>query len=80
MSTNNAPDFNVYTVEDRGKNEDPFWLKIGAAWKHKDGKGYNLTLSAFPPDKRLVLREPAADDGEEQGDTDKPQRNGRGKR
>ena len=33
------------------------WLKIGAAFEHKDGKGYNLTLQALPTDGRLVLRE-----------------------
>ena len=50
------PDFNVYTVvEQEGK--DPFWLKIGAAWANKDGKGYSITLQALPLDGRLVLRE-----------------------
>ena len=42
MGANSAPSHNVYTVEDRGENEDPFWLKIGAAWPHKDGKGFNI--------------------------------------
>lgn len=65
MGTNSAPSHNVFTVEDRGENEDPFWLKIGAAWAHKDGKGFNVTLSALPPDARLVLREPSeTDDGD----------------
>ena len=58
MATSSAPTYNVFTVEDRGKDEDPFWLKIGAAWPHKDGKGFNISLSALPPDARLVLREP----------------------
>ncbi len=39
-------------------------LKIGAAWPHKDGKGYNVTLSALPPDNRLVLRVPTENDDE----------------
>lgn len=51
------PAFSVFTVEDRGEGNDPFWLKIGAAFPHKDGKGYNLTLQALPADNRLVLRE-----------------------
>jgi hypothetical protein len=67
MGANSAPSHNVYTVEDRGENEDPFWLKIGAAWPHKDGKGFNITLSALPPDARLVLRVPSEPD-----DDDKP--------
>ncbi len=67
MGTNSAPTHNVFTVEDRGEGEDPFWLKIGAAWPHKDGKGFNITLSALPPDNRLVLRVPS-----EQGEDEKP--------
>ena len=66
MATNNMPSFNVYTVEDRGENDDPFWLKIGAAFPHKDGKGFNIVLSAFPIDNRLVLRVPSeTPEGEE---------------
>ncbi len=64
MATNSAPSHSVYTVEDRGEGEDPFWLKIGAAWPHKDGRGFNITLSALPLDSRLVLRVPA-DNAEE---------------
>ena len=65
MATSNAPSHNVYTVEDRGEKEEPFWLKIGAAWAHKDGKGFNVNLSALPPDNRLVLRVPAENGSDE---------------
>ena len=75
MGTNSAPSHNVFTVEDRGDNEDPFWLKIGAAWAHKDGKGFNITLSALPPDKRLVLRVPSETDDEEKAS--RPTRRGK---
>ena len=51
------PTYSVFTVEDRGEGNDPFWLKIGAAFEHKDSRGYNLTLQALPTDGRLVLRE-----------------------
>ena len=64
MGANSAPSHNVFTVEERGDDEDPHWLKIGAAWRHKDGKGFNITLSALPPDARLVLREPSEQDDE----------------
>jgi hypothetical protein len=66
MATSNLPSFNVYTVEDRGDNEDPFWLKIGAAFAHKDGKGFNIVLSAFPLDNRLIMRVPADENGEDE--------------
>ena len=51
------PAFNVYTVEDRGGDKDSYWLKVGAAFPHKDEKGFNLVLQALPTDGRLVLRE-----------------------
>lgn len=50
------PAFNAFSVEER-EGQDPFWLKIGAAFEHKDGKGYNLVLQALPIDGRVVLRE-----------------------
>ena len=73
MATSNMPSFNVYTVEDRGENDDPFWLKIGAAFQHKDEKGYNIVLSAFPIDNRLVLRVPADDAQDEKPGSKTPE-------
>jgi hypothetical protein len=34
------------------------WLEVGAAWPHRDGKGYSLKLDAIPrsPDAQLVIR------------------------
>ena len=59
MATGKLPTHNVFTVEERGKDEDPFWLKIGAAFAHKDGGGFNIVLSAFPIDNRIVMRIPS---------------------
>ena len=53
----NKPAFNAYTVQDRGEGKDAFWLKIGAAFEHKDSRGFNLELQALPIDGRIVLRE-----------------------
>jgi hypothetical protein len=50
------PAYSVFIVEER-EGKDSFWLKIGAAFHHKDGKGLNLVLQALPLDGRLVLRE-----------------------
>ena len=80
MAASNLPSFNVYTVEDRGENEDPFWLKIGAAFSHKDGKGFNIVLSASPPNTRLVMRVPADENGEEEKPKSKPRQNSRSRR
>ena len=34
------------------------WTEIGAAWPHKDGKGFDLHLKVMPLDGRIVIREP----------------------
>jgi hypothetical protein len=48
----------VYSVIERPKQED-FWLNIGAAWPHEDGKGFNVILQALPlhGNGKLVLRD-----------------------
>jgi hypothetical protein len=48
----------VYSVIQRPKQED-FWLNIGAAYPHEDGKGFNIILQALPlhGNGKLVLRE-----------------------
>ena len=65
--TSKGPAFNVYTVDDRD-DDDPFWLKIGAAFPHKDNKGFNVVLSALPTDARLVLREANGQEDEKKPD------------
>jgi hypothetical protein len=68
-------------IEDReGPNgKEAFWLRIGAAWAHKDGKGFNLQLSALPANGgRIVLREFADDEAsDEEGRNAAPQNKGR---
>jgi hypothetical protein len=46
----------VFVVD--GEGDKAFWTKVGAAWAHEDGKGFNVTLSAMPVSGRLVIREP----------------------
>jgi hypothetical protein len=50
------PSHAVYVVD--GEGENAFWTKIGAAWAHEDGEGFNLMLTAFPLSGRLVVRKP----------------------
>ncbi len=51
--TSNLPSHELYLVRDGVKQDDKrFWNRIGAAWPHKDGKGFNVVL-----DGDLVLRE-----------------------
>lgn len=58
-----TPHYDVFVTE-KSENTDPgvdepkaFWTKIGAAWKHGDGKGINIVLKALPLDGNLILRE-----------------------
>lgn len=53
------PTHTVYQVRDFKKADgepDASWTKIGAAWVHKDGHGFNIALEAMPLDGRLVMR------------------------
>ncbi len=52
------PTHAVYQVE--GEGDHAYWTKIGAAWQHEDGDGFNLKLSAVPLTGRVVVRKPKA--------------------
>lgn len=56
--TKNRPSHAVYVVE--GEGESAFWTRIGGAWAHEDGEGFNLQLSCLPLTGRLVIRKPKA--------------------
>lgn len=72
MAGNQTPAFKVFVVEERENNEDSFWTRIGSAWAHKDGKGYNIVLSALPVNGRVVMR--ANDDDAEDEPAKKKQK------
>lgn len=59
-----VPYFNVFTVEEFDSNgkTGKRWTKVGAAFPHKEGSGFNIELRAFPLDGHLVALPP---DGEE---------------
>lgn len=46
MST--KPTHRIIACEDRGEGKKTFYQDIGAAWAHKDGKGFSLKLSYLP--------------------------------
>lgn len=55
----NKPTHRLYAVTKRADKSR--WLEIGAAWSHKDGKGFNLKLDCLPLNgAELVLRVPDA--------------------
>lgn len=39
-----------------GKEEKSYWTKIGSAWVHNDGQGFNIRLKALPVNGEIVIR------------------------
>lgn len=63
-TTTNRPTHRLFHVT--GDGEQSNWTRIGAAWEHKDGKGFNIDLEYLPQKPgRIVLRE-QSDQGEGQ--------------
>ena len=54
-----APTHVAFHVRDT-KDGKGFWTRIGSAWAHKDGKGFNVQIDVVPLDGRITLR--VADD------------------
>ncbi|MGH1416953.1 MAG: hypothetical protein ACRBB0_25945 [Pelagimonas sp.] len=52
----NKPFMLGYTVSPSGDSDKSYWSKIGVAWAHKDGQGFNVRMDALPVDGKLVLR------------------------
>ena len=50
-----TPSHIAYHVRNR-KGSEGFWTRIGSAWAHKDGKGFNIQLETQPTDGRITLR------------------------
>jgi hypothetical protein len=46
----------AYKVRDRGEGRKAIWTRIGSAWQHADGKGFNIQLDAVPLNGRISLR------------------------
>tara|TARA_R110002124_G_scaffold261819_1_gene427774 strand:- start:728 stop:937 length:210 start_codon:yes stop_codon:yes gene_type:complete len=64
-SQTKAPSHAVYVVE--GDGDNAFWTKVGSAWGHDDGDGFNIRLTALPIDGRLVIRKPKPRANQEAG-------------
>lgn len=66
--TNNAnepkrPTHAIYQVI--GEGEKARWIRIGAAWANRDGKGFTLKFDALPITGRTVIR--AVEEREDNG-------------
>jgi hypothetical protein len=51
-----APTHIAYHVRHGGEGKKGFWTRIGAAWAHADGKGFNIQLDVAPLDGSIALR------------------------
>ena len=58
LPTPSARRFDVFLVEDYTKDgeEKANWIRLGVAFENKDGKGFNLQLTAMPLSGKLVMR------------------------
>ena len=54
-ASSKTPSHIAYQVRDR-EGGSGFFTRIGAAWPHKDGKGFNVQVDCVPLDGRIVLR------------------------
>jgi hypothetical protein len=63
-----ATALNVFTVEEydapTGKSGSS-WTKIGMAFPHHTGPGFNIELRALPKNGRLVVLAPSAEEAQE---------------
>lgn len=67
----NAPDYIAWHVSGSGRRSrgKSRWTRIGAAWMHRDGKGFNIQLDLIPASGgRIVLRSPKSGDDDAQGE------------
>ena len=61
------PDFIAYNVRD-SRDGKGYWTAIGAAWEHKDGRGYDIDMHCMPVNGRVTLREMRQQRQQEQRD------------
>jgi len=40
-----------------GEGDDARWIRVGAGWENRDGKGMSLRFDAYPVVGRTVIRE-----------------------
>ena len=54
-TSSKTPSHVAYQVRDRDGKKG-FWTRIGSAWAHTDGQGFNIQLECVPLDGRITLR------------------------
>lgn len=67
-TSNRLPSHRIYAVSQRGEGKKAEWREIGAAWPHKDGKGFNLKLNMLPLNGAdVVIREAGEENESKEG-------------
>jgi hypothetical protein len=61
MAAPKAPSHHAFQVRNRD-GQKAIWTRIGSAWPHADGQGYNIQLDAVPIDGKISLRIPSEKD------------------
>jgi len=46
-----------------GESDKAKWIRVGAGWANKDGKGISLVFDAYPMTGRIVVREVTENEG-----------------
>ncbi len=54
-ATSKAPSHIAYHVRENAGTKS-FWTRIGSAWAHADGQGFNIQIEMVPLDGRISLR------------------------
>ncbi len=71
MNASASPAYlNVFTVEEYEREGETArrWTRIGVAFPHSEGVGFNVDLNAFPRDGKLVVLPPNDTDRREESD------------
>jgi hypothetical protein len=57
-TSSKRPTHTAYSVRDYQKNgqSESDWTRIGVAWAHRDGDGFDIHLDALPVNGRVALR------------------------
>lgn len=51
-----------------GEDKQAHWIRIGAAWTNRDGKGLSVLFDAYPAKGRTVIRERTEPEAAEEGE------------
>ncbi len=62
----NRPTHAIWQVIDG--TEKARWIRVGAGWANKDGKGLSLIFDSYPVVGRIVVREVSEQQPEAHGD------------